>query len=335
MLGSTVTQTILRLRGQPYPPLDCDPAVRPHLERILANFVDGYHLALASETTAQLVRRLDEMEPDARGFAYEGAGMLLALMDLITPWKQDRVHTFLAGAANSHDYIVCIGVGFALARVPWSRCAPQRFARRYGAGYAALVLDGFGFHEGFFHAADCFDGQRRPAGLGKLDGLAARCFDAGLGRALWFVRGASPERIRETILGFPDLRQGDLWAGLGLAAAYAGSAYPNLDFYAGVLRRLAEYAGPHQSRLKLGVVFAAETRRKGANPTPWTRVACEDLLNMPFEEAAHLGLAAWESACCDLNGRSGPQAVLQVHRLACDRVVARLERQSPPVCSAN
>jgi hypothetical protein len=298
-----------------------DTALREGLETVIRRFLDGYHLASEDTNSSRLVHRLEHAMPlEMQGFAFEGAAMYLAIADELARWRAPRLPELMA-AARPHDYIMCIGAGFALARVPWLRAAPKIYAARFGPAYAGLVLDGFGFHEGFFSAERTVDGQQRPAGL---DGIAARCFDTGVGRALWFVKGASPDAIAETIARFPYLRQRDLWAGVGLACAYAGSAYTDFHQYELALRGLHIYAGDHASQLGLGVVFAAETRRKAATPSTWTVRACEVLLGMSFEHAACLGLRHWEDAILQQRDRSDPDAFLEAHRVASDRVTSVL-----------
>src|SRR5215831_16999723 len=65
-----------------------DLVVRGRLERVLATFIEGYNLALAArgqwELAAALRRGFDDHHV---GFAFEGAGMLYALLDLAMPWR--------------------------------------------------------------------------------------------------------------------------------------------------------------------------------------------------------------------------------------------------------
>jgi hypothetical protein len=309
--------------------IDADETLRGGLEAVIRRFLEGYHLASNTTDCAQLIQCIDEAVPrEVHGFAYEGAAMYLAIADELARWRQPRLPKLMS-AARPHDYIMCIGAGFSLARVPWLRAAPNAYAARFGPAYAGLVLDGFGFHEGFFATDRAVTAQQRPIAL---DGVAARCFDTGVGRALWFVRGASPDDIAETIAAFPPIRQRDLWAGVGLACAYAGSTYADLHRYASALRALAGSAGPHRCQLGLGVVFAAETRRKAGNLSRWTSHACEVLLDMPAEEAASLGLRHWNTAILQQRDLLTADAFLQAHRIASDRVAAQLTRAAKATC---
>lgn len=306
-----------------YRGLTCDPAIKPHLEIVPTRFLDGYHLALGSQTLDELVTRLDEeIESAFQGFAYEGAAMYLALMDFISPLKGRRVHEFLGGLGQTHDYIICIGIGFAIARIPWARRNAVGYALQYPPGYAALVLDGYGFHEGFFHSNQVIDRCERRSGL---EGDPGRCFDVGLGRALWFVKGASPERLYDAIERFPLERRADLWVGLGLACAYAGSAYADMEAYTEALQRLKAYAGSYQHHLGLGVIFAAETRRKANNPTVWAERACETILHTSFAEGSQLGWETWCQLQAELRGRPHQEIAFQMYLQVCARIIEQLQ----------
>jgi len=239
--------------------------VRARLEGVAGRFVDGYHAALEESRIDGLTARLDGIPPETAGFAYEGAGMALALLDTLTPWRHRRLDAFLKGPADPHAYIVHVGAGWILARMPLS---PERLLSRFDRVLGWLALDGYGFHEGFFRWPRSVARQEVPH---KVRGYARRAFDQGLGRSLWFVEGAGPERIHGTISAFPAERQGDLWSGAGLACGYAGGiGRPAIE-------TLLRLAGEHAPQLAQGVAFAASARQRAANPAPQTELACQTL----------------------------------------------------------
>ena len=96
-----------------------DPAVRARLEGIIRTFIAGYTMALESSDDARLVERL-EAAFDAHhvGFAYEGAGLYFAVLDVLWPVGASRLRAFTDGPARHQDYIATVGAGFALAKVP-------------------------------------------------------------------------------------------------------------------------------------------------------------------------------------------------------------------------
>ena len=251
------------------------PQVVDRLEDIGASFAHGYNSALCSASLDQLTGVLDQLPPDNAGFAFEGAAMGLALADWMTPGRR-RFEAFVAGPALAHEYMAWVGLGWSFARLPVS---PMRALRRYRSINKWLALDGYGFHEGYFGWRQSVSRQRRPR---SLSGSAARVFDQGLGRSLWFVCGASPAAVARTVDAFAQDRRGDLWSGIGLAATYAGGVDR-----AG-LGALRDAAAGHVPALGQGAVFAAEARLRAGNPVPHAVLACREILGLDLPDAAAL-----------------------------------------------
>lgn len=252
-----------------------DKQARARLERIGATFLEGYHAALETDAD-KLGPRLNTIEAEWRGFAFEGAAMGLAIIDFMTPWQAGRLRAFLAGAGADHTYMIHVGAGWAMARLP---VRPGRFRKRLDPLLGWLALDGYGFHEGYFGGPGYFAAQRKPA---RLDGYSARVFDQGLGRSLWFVEGTEVRAIAATIAAFPESRQADLWSGVGLACAYAGGQdRPNLE-------ALRELAGRFQPQLAQGAAFAAKARQRADNLVPHTDLACQVMCGVSATAAARV-----------------------------------------------
>jgi hypothetical protein len=194
--------------------------------------------------------------------------MGLGLLDCLTPWNRRRIRDFLAGDGGQHVYMVHVGIGWAAARLPWVRRNLERFAQRFDPLLRGLVIDGFGFHEGYFHGQQYFEQLAEPK---RLSAEGRRVFDQGLGRCLWFFAAAEPRRIASTIARFPPPRRADLWSGIGLACAYAGG----VDREAMADVRAA--AGAHQAELAQGAAFAAKARQRAGNLSEYTETACQVL----------------------------------------------------------
>lgn len=258
----------------------CDDGLRLWLERAGKSFLDGYHAALEAKDDATLSGRLDSVETEVRGFAYEGAGMALALLDLLKPWGRKRLRTFIDGPGSAHHYMMHVGAGWALARL---RRNPLKALAGFDPLLRWLALDGYGFHEGYFRWPDYVARQQLP---GRLKGYARRAFDQGLGRSLWFVEGADSERLPAVVNAFAETRQADLWSGIGLACAYAGG--PNAES----IEALRTGAGRFSPHLAQGAVFAAAARRRAGNVAEHTRLACRVLCDLTAEEAASVADAA-------------------------------------------
>lgn len=250
-------------------------AIQPYLEEVGGYFVDGYNGALEASSVPAVAAHLDRLPAAYTGFAYEGAGMALALLDTLAPWRR-RLDALLAGPGEPHRYLIHVGAGWILGRLPLTS---RWLRRRLDPLLGWLSLDGYGFHEGFFRAQRTVEEQRLPR---RLVGYERRAFDQGLGRSLWFSEGASAEGIAATIDRFPSQRRAHLWAGVGLACAYAGGVPPR------VLHTLVEAAGGDRCWLAQGVAFAAKARQAAGNLMPQTELACQLVCGLPAEEAALL-----------------------------------------------
>ncbi len=253
------------------------PRMRERTEQVARSFLHAYHAALEEPDLAALAAHLDRLPAELRGFAHEGVGTALALLDVLLPWRR-RLAAYLAGAGAHQTYIVHIGAGWVLGRLP---LAPWRLRRRLDPTLGWLALDGYGCQEGFLRCPSSIEKQEVPR---RLRGYERRAFDQGLGRSLWFVRGADPRRIADTIAGFPAARRPDLWAGVGLAAAYAGGSDE------AALRELVRLGADFKPMLAQGVTFAAEARERGRNPAAHTELACQVICGRSAPELAALAV---------------------------------------------
>lgn len=275
LLGIPAERVLPELRGF----VVLDGARRARAIRVGESFLAGYHAALLDPRPEPLARTLAEhVEPGWCGFAFEGAGMALAIQDSLFPRlrRPSRVQEMAAGPGFPHRYLVVVGAGWVFARIP----------RRFGRALSGLdpvlrwlAFDGYGFHHGYFGWRRAIERRRVPR---RLRGYARRAFDQGLGRSLWFVRGMDPGGIASTIETFPAHRRGDLWSGVGLASAFAGGLTDD------ELRELRRLAGPATPHVAQGVAFAAKARLESGEPTPWLASAAAVLAGASPEELAAL-----------------------------------------------
>ena len=252
------------------------PARQQRLEQIGRCFVAGYNAAIRIADPVAVVPDLTAPADELSGFAFEGAAMGFALLDLLAPWRSRRFARFVAGPASPQIYMAYVGAGWALARtsplLAWRLGKLDPLLRW-------LMFDGYGFHAGYFHHRDAIDRQRRPS---VLRGYARNVFDQGLGRSIWFAKGADIRAVAATALSFPEPRRADLWSGIGLAATYAGGVE------ADDLSALAAASGPYRTHLGQGGAFAAKARERAGNPAPHTELACRTLCGMSAAAAASI-----------------------------------------------
>ena len=262
------------------------------LEQIGNVFLQGYHAALEEDGPEALALRLRAVDAELRGFAFEGAAMGLTLLDHLSLSNGKRLQAFLNGPGAAHVYMVHVGAGWAVARLPWLRRHAEQYLTRLDPLLCWLAVDGYGFHEGYFNWRRAIERQAVPD---QLKGYARRVFDQGLGRSLWFVEGADVLRISSTVASFKRERHADLWSGAGLACAYAGG----VDQAGFEAMRLA--AQPYTPQLAQGVAFAAKARQRANNPAAHTEMACKVFCGLSSEAAALITDVALESLPGDGN----------------------------------
>lgn len=244
------------------------------LRSIGETFITGYLHALHDPRPEAIERLLNRIAREDRGFAAEGAAMAAALLDLALPFGRGRFESLLASSAGAHRYMLHVGAGWAVARVPF---LGRRLLARLDPLLRWLAFDGWGFHDGYFHAGDAVRARKRPR---RLSGYAGRAFDQGLGRSLWFLAGTDVRGIQAAIEAFEEPRRDDLWSGVGLAAAYAGGVDE------GALRALRAAAGGRVAHVAQGAAFAAKARQRAANPAAHTEAACRILCGRGADGAA-------------------------------------------------
>jgi hypothetical protein len=262
------------------------PGTLARFGQIVAMFGHGYSAALELDSVQELGCFLNGLEAEHRGFGFEGAAMALTLLDRWVPTRVCRLRSLLAGAGGPHRYMVHAGIGWGLARLPWP---VMSYLMRFDPLCRWLIADGYGFHDGMFRWRQCRSG-RQPR---RLKRYALRAFDQGLGRCLWFRSAADPDRVVAHLAEFSPARQGDLWSGVGLAAAYAGGAQDS-DLDVLVLR-----SGPYRTQVALGAAFAVAARAAAGNAAAHTDRACEHLTGATPAEVVAIVDAARERAAED------------------------------------
>lgn len=235
----------------------------------------GYNATLENSSLPALIPKLDAVDPALHGFAYEGAAMGLGVLDIIAPGKH-RIGAFAGGPGGHHMATVYVGLGMAIARL---RRQPEKYLKQLDPVLGWVIVDGYGFHEGFFARRRSIEKQLQPS---HLSDHGRELYDQGLGRSIWFSSGAVIALAAETISSFEPDRQADLWTGAAIACSFAGGTDR-----AG-LEQLRRVAGAHRHRLSWAAAAAAWTRGLARNPTPHTDQACEMLAEIPSSDAARV-----------------------------------------------
>ncbi len=282
----TILKPLFEVSPKDIPAFTEDNSTTRRLKQVVFTVTECCHLTFVNSRFDVLVPRLEAYEEELRGFAYEGAGVGLAALDCFLPWK-NRTRAFINGPGSHYTYAVLLGAGMGLARI---KRRPEPFIARLDNVFGWMVMDGYGFHEGFFARCRTVEKQEIPA---HLSSYARRVFDHGLGRSIWFTVGANVDRVVATIASFEPERRADLWSGVGLACGYTGGVDR------ATIETLREAVGPYRSQVALGVVAAAKFRQQVNNPVPHNEMACEVLCGLSSKEATDLANAALQNLPTD------------------------------------
>lgn len=267
-------------------PVTATDATR-RLEAIPQAVICGFEWGIDNRTLWDLERRLELVEPEMRGFAYEGAAMASTVRDVMSGGRGTRARDLLAGPGAPHTFLTYIGIGFAMTRLPrvtWNKVLPDLTGTPYYPTMSWLAVDGYGFDLAYFHTDRYVHRQDRPAPYawqGRAD-YFPRAVDQGIGRALWFIHGGVPAAAAAAVDEFPADRRPDLWSGVGLAATFAGGTG------AAGLATLRQLSGEHWRHVAQGAVFAAKARVWSGFEPPHTAVATTELAGLTPARAALL-----------------------------------------------
>jgi len=280
-------------RGFPVTP----SAVTEQLEHIPQTVICGFEWGIDATSLWELERRLQVVEPELRGFAYEGATMAYTVRDAMGGGHRTR--DLLRGPGQPHIFLTYIGIGFAMARLPrtlWKKVMPDLAGTPYYPTMTWLAVDGYGFDRAYFQTRKWVDQQfiPKPYPWAGSPEYFPRAIDQGIGRALWFIHGAQPAAAAAAVRRFAEHRHADLWSGVGLAAAFAGAGDPE------DLSALLGEAGPHRAELGLGVVLAVKAREFSGFVPEYTAAAARVLGGLTVPEA--VAIADETSNAGDVDG---------------------------------
>ncbi len=316
ILTPGVSNTKLSVRGFH----EKSPEARDLLETVGRSFLEGYAYAAEAGKPQDAEIGLESVPERFRGFAYEGAGMGFAVRDALPLGRSDQGRRFLEGRAKDHSYMVYVGAGWALARIPrftWPKIELGDPLLRW------LMLDGYGFHQAYFktdkYVREQFEEPEFPFEAHGASWYCDHVIDQGIGRAMWFVGGSDPRLVANMIQAFPKERQADLWAGSGLAATYAGGVTEE------ELLAFRARAGQFAPNLAQGSAFAATARVEAGNPTEHTVLATRVLCGITPDEAVKICGRTRPDPAPEVPGFRGLPSFEVWRRRITEAVVARAE----------
>lgn len=286
-----LTPAIVELAGRQH--RRGEAASRLLLQTRAIAFVEGYELrrrTRRNDVHAELAR----IRPDNRGFAYEGAALAAALADLATPRRGQRRYglgssdthlgSLLAGPGTGFVHLIHVGAGWSAALLPWRmlhRRLPLDSLLRW------LAVDGAGFSRGFFGGPRWI---RRLAHRPDREDPVQAVLCQGVGRSLWFVECGDGAGLERHIERFPPGLRRELWAGVGLAASYAGGGTDRQ------IEQLLTLGGEDRAALAQGAVFAAEAQRTAGHIPAHTEAAVSAFTGVSAHTAADWARDSYEFA---------------------------------------
>ncbi|MEU9835312.1 DUF1702 family protein [Streptosporangium sp. NPDC048047] len=304
LLAPSLADVTFAVRG--FPGASSPAAER--LEAIPQSVVCGFEWGIDARNQWEVERRLNMIDVELRGFAYEGATMALTVLDAMGGGRGHRTRDLLLGPGRPHIFLTYIGIGFAMARLPrplWKKVVPDLGETPYHPTMSWLAVDGYGFDRAYFDTRRWVDEQRVPAPYAweGSPGYFNRAVDQGIGRALWFIHGARTADVSAAVRRFAAGRQADLWSGVGLAATFAGGCGTE------ALAAMGEEAGEHRAELALGAVFAVKARDHAGFVPEHTAAATAALTGLAVADAVALA----DDTAVDPHG-SGPVPQYEVWR---------------------
>lgn len=233
------------------------------LELVARTVIEHYNTALEEGCTEGLETRLRMVDNELHGFACEGAGMGLFILDKVVPMASGHFSRFLEGHGKNHRYMSYIGAGLGVGAFGLSY---KKVLAEHHHFSKLLLMDGYGFCKAYFKTEPTVRRHQIPADV-LADNTLRERFDSGMGRALWFVEGGDPVRLRATVDAFPAERRPELWAGIGLASTYACGVDKE------TLQKLLSVASEYRVMLAQGSLLACHARHKAGNPAPHNDLA--------------------------------------------------------------
>jgi hypothetical protein len=227
------------------------------LEHVAKVVVAGYNIALETGYDEDLMIHQKSVSNELCGFFSEGIGMGLYTVDLFSLSNKGQFWSFVESEGKNHRYMAYIGAGIACG--VFKKRSLDKFLKRASPTSGLLILNGIGFYYAYFKPELTILKGYIPNKF-KNDPFYIECYDNGIGRALWFFNGGNPEKIYHTITKFPEERQGAIWAGIGLAATYAGGVPEHQ------IIKLKQLANSFSNRLGEGSILASHTRDVAGNP---------------------------------------------------------------------
>jgi hypothetical protein len=238
----------------------------------------GFHEAIVSDRDEDLAGFLATVPANYRHYAYEGAGIGLALLDQLDGGSISRLQRFAEGIATQYGFMLQLGGGWSIPFDRALRRYPEAFLSPFDTVLRWIPLVGLGTRQAYFHWPRYVDYQNSL----NLSAFGRQVFDQGIGRALWLGEGGFPDLVAARVGQFPPSRQRDLWSGVGFGCSNYGVA-----FISG-LEYLHAASGPWSDYLAEGAALGATARWAPSSPDRGLDLVCRTLCGIGAEDVIRL-----------------------------------------------
>ncbi|MBK5286721.1 MAG: DUF1702 family protein [Bacteroidia bacterium] len=257
--------------------------ISDRMENIRTIFQGGKKFAAECDDINVLIKHLENLPPEFRSVAYEGASMSSAIKDF-SSGNELKLWNSLLSISLHHAGQVHIGLGWAIAEV---RPGDLSFMKTINPKIEFRVWDGSGYYDGIFRQRQTFQNQTRQENISENN---FRAYDEGVGRSVWYNCKGDAAKVTDMIQTFSTARHADLWRGVGIACSYVGGADET------ILKKLFSLAQNNSVQLSIGAAMVAKSRTHANIITKDVELACNVWCNLSVQGAMFLAVKAESSA---------------------------------------
>ncbi|TNE76336.1 MAG: DUF1702 family protein [Bacteroidetes bacterium] len=226
-------------------------SVGQNINEIERLFMEISHSFKKDLSIAELIEKLDAVEPKFRSIGYESASYVLGDLDLQDKNDLKNWSKLYASADENHRFHMIIGLGWSIAKsgnstLPITDWEDDRVFR-------SMVLDGMGYYYALYRPRRTLTKKIYPDWLMGDD---LKAFDQGIGRRLWYLYHDNQTKLIEILSTLSEDRIPSLYTGLGIAFTYV-SGFDEREVVS-----LKKMAGPNWKEMRKGFLIGSSSRAK-------------------------------------------------------------------------
>lgn len=226
-------------------------SVGQNISEIERLFMEISHSFKKDLSIAELIEKLDAVEPKFRSIGYESASYVLGDFDLQDKNDLKNWSKLYASADENHRFHMIIGLGWSFAKSGNSTLPVKDW--EYDHVFRSMVLDGMGYYHALYRPRKTLLNQQYPEWLLSED---LKAFDQGIGRRIWYLYHDNQTKLIEILATFSEDRIPSLYTGLGIAFTYV-SGFDERE-----VSSLKKMSGPNWKEIRKGSLIGSLSRAK-------------------------------------------------------------------------